>query len=131
MTGVRSLAEDKDFSSSLCVQTSLEAHLASYSMRTRGPFLGSKVWSGHDTDHSHHLVPRSRMSRSYTFSSHCCLHESSGTATIQQVISLNFCVHFSCLPHVLHAHHSKKEQFLLHFRPGLYYFSVIFVLSFL
>jgi hypothetical protein len=26
------------------------------------------VWPGHDADHSPHLVPRSRMSRSYTSS---------------------------------------------------------------
>jgi hypothetical protein len=35
-TGVRSPAEEKDFSSNLCVQISSEAHLASYSMGTGG-----------------------------------------------------------------------------------------------
>jgi hypothetical protein len=33
---------------------------------TRGPFPGPKAQPGCDTDHSPHLVPRSRMSRSYT-----------------------------------------------------------------
>jgi hypothetical protein len=37
-TGVRSQAEAKDFSSSLCVQTSSEVHPASYLMGTGGPF---------------------------------------------------------------------------------------------
>jgi hypothetical protein len=31
-----------------------------------GPFPGAKAWLGRDADHSSHLVPRSRMSRSYT-----------------------------------------------------------------
>jgi hypothetical protein len=35
----------KDFSSSLCVQTSSEAHPASCPMGTRGPFPGGKVQS--------------------------------------------------------------------------------------
>jgi hypothetical protein len=39
-TGVRSPVEEKGFSSSLCVQTSSEAHSASYSMRTGGYFPG-------------------------------------------------------------------------------------------
>jgi hypothetical protein len=42
----------KDFSSSLCVQTGSGAHPASYSMSTGGPFPGDKAWPGHDTDHS-------------------------------------------------------------------------------
>jgi hypothetical protein len=40
--GVRSPAEAKDFSSSLYVQTSSEAHPASYPMGTGGPFPGDK-----------------------------------------------------------------------------------------
>jgi hypothetical protein len=50
--GVRSPAETKDFSSSLCVQTSSEAHPASCTMGTGGPFPGSKSWPGRDTNHS-------------------------------------------------------------------------------
>jgi hypothetical protein len=41
-TGVRSPAEAKDFSSILCVQTSSEAHPASYAMGTGDPFPGVK-----------------------------------------------------------------------------------------
>jgi hypothetical protein len=39
--GVRSPAEAKDFSSNLCVQSGSEAHPASCSMGTGGPFPGS------------------------------------------------------------------------------------------
>jgi hypothetical protein len=42
----------KDFSCSLCVQTSSGAHPASCTMGTGGPIPGAKAWSGHDTDHS-------------------------------------------------------------------------------
>jgi hypothetical protein len=49
---VRSPAEAKGFSSSLCVQTGSEAHPASCTMGTGGPFLGAKRQSGRDTDHS-------------------------------------------------------------------------------
>jgi hypothetical protein len=42
----------KDFSSSLCVQNSSEAHPASDPMATRGPFQGGKAWPEHDADHS-------------------------------------------------------------------------------
>jgi hypothetical protein len=69
--GVRSPAEAKDSSSSLCVQTSSEAHPASCTMGTGGPFPGGEAWPGHDADHSPHLVP---MSRSYTSSPPKCLH---------------------------------------------------------
>jgi hypothetical protein len=40
--GVRSPLGAKDFSSSLCVQTGTEAHPASCTMGTRGPFPGAK-----------------------------------------------------------------------------------------
>jgi hypothetical protein len=46
-TGVRSPAEAKDFSSSLCIQTSSEAYPASCPLGTRSPFPGVKggpVW---------------------------------------------------------------------------------------
>jgi hypothetical protein len=58
----------KDFSSSLCVQNGSEPHPDSCTMGTGGPFPGAKAWPGRDADHSPHLVPRSRMSRSYTSS---------------------------------------------------------------
>jgi hypothetical protein len=49
---VRSPAEAKQFSSSLCVQTSSVAHAASCTMGTGGPFPGAKARPGHDADHS-------------------------------------------------------------------------------
>jgi hypothetical protein len=50
--GVRSSAGEKDFSSSLCVQTDSGAHPASYTMGTGGPFPGGKARPGRDADHS-------------------------------------------------------------------------------
>jgi hypothetical protein len=44
--GVRSPAEAKDFSSSLCVQTGSGAHPASCTMGTVGPFPGAKSGRG-------------------------------------------------------------------------------------
>jgi hypothetical protein len=49
---VRSPAESKDFSSSLCVQTGSGAHPASCPMGTGGHFPGGKVRPGRDADHS-------------------------------------------------------------------------------
>jgi hypothetical protein len=49
---VRSPAEGKDFSSIYCVQTGSEAHPASCTMGTGGPFHGAKVRPGRDADHS-------------------------------------------------------------------------------
>jgi hypothetical protein len=51
-TGVQSPAEEKDFSSSLYVQTGSEVHPASYAMGTEGPFSETKAWPGRDADHS-------------------------------------------------------------------------------
>jgi hypothetical protein len=72
--GVRLPAGAKDFSSSLCVQTSSGAHPASCPMGTGVISPGVKARPGRDADHSPHLVPRSRMSRSYTSSPHKRLH---------------------------------------------------------
>jgi hypothetical protein len=58
--GVRSPAGAKDFSSNLCVQTSSEAHPASC------PFPGAKRGRGVTLTTHPHLMPRSRMSMSYT-----------------------------------------------------------------
>jgi hypothetical protein len=66
--GVRSPTEADDFSSNVCVKTSSGAHPASCPMGTGGPFSGGKERPGRDADYSSHLVPRSRMSRSYNFS---------------------------------------------------------------
>jgi hypothetical protein len=61
----RSPAETKDSSSSPCLQTSSEAHPTSYPMGTSSSFLGvTRVRSVTLTSHPH-LVPWSRMSRSY------------------------------------------------------------------
>jgi hypothetical protein len=49
---VRSAAGAKDFSSNLCVQTGSEAHPASCTMGTGGPFPGAKRGRGRDADHS-------------------------------------------------------------------------------
>jgi hypothetical protein len=49
---VRSPAGAKDFSCSLCVQTSSGAHPASCTMGTGGPFPGAKARPGGDADHS-------------------------------------------------------------------------------
>jgi hypothetical protein len=65
-TGVRFLAEIKNFSSILCVQTSSEAHPASYPMGIGGPFSGVKRGRGVTLTTLPHLVPRSIMIRSYT-----------------------------------------------------------------
>jgi hypothetical protein len=68
ITGVQYPAEAKNASSSLSDQTRSEAHPASYPMGTEGPFSGVKCrWGMMLTIHPH-LVPRSRMSRSYTSS---------------------------------------------------------------
>jgi hypothetical protein len=50
--GVRSPAEAKDFSSSLCVQTGSEAHPASCTMGTGVLSPGVKARTGRDADHS-------------------------------------------------------------------------------
>jgi hypothetical protein len=50
--GVRSPAGEKDFSSILCVQTGSEAHPASCTMGTGGPFPGDKSRPRRDLDHS-------------------------------------------------------------------------------
>jgi hypothetical protein len=49
---VRSSAEAKDFSSSLCVQTGSGTHPASCTMGTGGTFPGAKARQGRDADHS-------------------------------------------------------------------------------
>jgi hypothetical protein len=64
--GVRSPTGTKDFSSNLCVQTGSGAHPASCTMGTGGPFSGAKRGRGVTLTTHPHLVPRSRMSGSYT-----------------------------------------------------------------
>jgi hypothetical protein len=81
-TGVRSPEEAKDFSSSLCVQTSSVAHPASCTMRTGGSFPGRKARPGRDADHSPHLAKKKILSRNYIASPPWHLHGGSGTAFI-------------------------------------------------
>jgi hypothetical protein len=71
---VRFPAEARDFSSSLSVQTGSEAHQASCTMSTGGSFAGAKRGRGVMLTTHPHLVPRSRMSRSYTSSPPKRLH---------------------------------------------------------
>jgi hypothetical protein len=67
---VRSPAEAKDFYSNPCVQTSSEVHPASCTVGTVG-----KARPRRDADHSSHLLPIYRMSRSYTSSLGACMAE--------------------------------------------------------
>jgi hypothetical protein len=72
--GVRSPAEAKNFFSILCVQTGSGAHPASCTMGTGGPFPGAKRGRGVTVTTHPHLVPRSRISWSYTSSPPKRLH---------------------------------------------------------
>jgi hypothetical protein len=65
-TRVLSSSGGKDFSSSFCVQSSSESHPASYQMNTGVLSRGLKRGRGVTLTTHRHLVPRSRMSRSYT-----------------------------------------------------------------
>jgi hypothetical protein len=69
-TGVRSPTEEEDFSSSFCVQTGSGAHPASCTMGTGILSPGVKRGRGVMLTTHPHLVPRLRMSRSYTCSPH-------------------------------------------------------------
>jgi hypothetical protein len=66
--GVISPAGAKDFSSSLCIQTGSEAHLASSTMGTGGPFPRTNRGRGVTLTTHPHLIPRSGMSKSCTYS---------------------------------------------------------------
>jgi hypothetical protein len=63
--GVRSPAGAKDFSSILCVQTGSGAHPASCTMGTGGLFPGAKRGRAVTLTTHPHLVPKSRISRTY------------------------------------------------------------------
>jgi hypothetical protein len=66
--GVRSPAGAKDFSSILSVQTGSGDHPASCTMGAGGPFPGDKARPGMTLTTHPHLVPTSRMNRSYASS---------------------------------------------------------------
>jgi hypothetical protein len=104
----------KDFSSSLCVQIDSGAHPASYSMGTGGPFPWVKRGRGVTLTTHRHLVPMSRVSKSYTSSPPKLFTACSGTAlhysTVRQIIPVDthlcelnvlltftvMCKYFSC-----------------------------------
>jgi hypothetical protein len=88
--GVRSPAGAKDFSSNLCVLTGSGALPASCTTGPGGSFPRSKARPGRDADHSPHLVPRSRMSRSYTSSPPSATMACSGTALLLLLLLLLF-----------------------------------------
>jgi hypothetical protein len=71
---VRSPTGAENFSSSLCVQTGSGAHPASYQMGTGVISPGIKRGRGVTLTTHPYLVPRLRISRSYTSSSPMCLH---------------------------------------------------------
>jgi hypothetical protein len=74
MTEVRFPAEEKDFSFSLCVQTSSEAHPACYAM-------GTGIKRGHGMTLNIHLIwLSSKISRVYISSLPCRLHGGGVTA---------------------------------------------------
>jgi hypothetical protein len=83
--GVRSLTGAKNFSSNLCVQTGSGAHLAYCTIGTGGPFPGAKRGRGVTLTTHPHLVPRSKMSRSYTSSPPSATMACSGTALPLQI----------------------------------------------
>jgi hypothetical protein len=88
--GVRSPAGVEDFSSSLCVQTGSGAHPASCTVGTGGPFPGGKKRGRGVTLTTHpHLVPRSRMSRSYTSSPLRASMACSGIALLKGSVPLS------------------------------------------
>jgi hypothetical protein len=87
MTGVRSPAEAKDSFSSPSVQNTSEAHPASYTMGTGGPFPGVEGGQGVTLTTHPYLVPKSRMSRGYTSSLHWCLN---GVAALLYFTLLTF-----------------------------------------
>jgi hypothetical protein len=77
------------FSSNLSVQTGSGAHPASCTMGTGIPFPGRKARPGRDADHSPHLLPKSRMSRSYIFSPPSAFVACSGIASVLVSCSWN------------------------------------------
>jgi hypothetical protein len=91
---VRSPAGAKDFSSSLCVQTSHGAHLASCTMCTGVPFPGTKRGRGVTLTTHSHIVLRSRMSRSYTSCPPSATMACSGSALLFFCCVYNGTLHF-------------------------------------
>jgi hypothetical protein len=98
---VRSPTRAKDFSSSLCVQTSSEVHPASCPMGTGGPFPGGVARRDLTLTIHPHLVSRSWMSRSSTSSRPCSSMACCGTAnsSLGSPKHYEFCGCIVSLPH--------------------------------
>jgi hypothetical protein len=78
--GVRSPTEAEDFSSNLCVQTGSGAHPASYTVGTRGSFLGGKARPGRDAGHSPPCSAEVKKEKElYLLSPKCASTERNGT----------------------------------------------------
>jgi hypothetical protein len=137
MIGVRSPAEPKNFPSRFCVQINYETHRSSCPIDTRGPFTGIKRGRGVTLTTNPHLVPRSRMSKSYTSSTprrqHGVWWDSFNFALFNAEINNNIAVHINvgsrqlwrvmrCLSHhaisVAHSSSTHSEQ-----ATGLHLFS--------
>jgi hypothetical protein len=84
--GVRSPAEAADFSS---VLTGSGSHPAFYPVGSGASLTGAKARPGFNAEHLPHLVPRSRMIRSYTSSPPDASMVCSGTALLFFLL-LNF-----------------------------------------
>jgi hypothetical protein len=83
------------FFSRLCVQTSSEAHPSSCTMGTGVLSLGVKRDQGVTLTTDPHLVPKSRMSRSYIACPPCHLHGSSGTVfRIKCIVLSSVCIFY-------------------------------------
>jgi hypothetical protein len=115
-TGVRSPAEAMDFSSSLCVQTSSHSHPASYPMGTGGLFPGVKRGRGVMITAHTHLVPKSRVNRSYTSCPPCYVHDGGRTTLLYLKMSKTnalwkLCSHTSQIRHALDKTEAGPENF--------------------
>jgi hypothetical protein len=103
---VRSPAWAKEFSSILCIQTGSQAYPASCTMGTGGPSPGAKHGRGVTLTTHPHLVPRSRISWSYSSSPLWHLH---GAA--EQVL-----LYLSCPQNILCSFLYAREKFQTHAR---------------
>jgi hypothetical protein len=104
-------AEAKDFSSSLYVQTSSEAHPAFYPVGTEVLSPGVKRGRGVTLITHSDLVPRSRMSRSCASSPPCHLHDGSGTGFFLSIYkSCCKCCPCTCTHSLFHLHTLKFTQ---------------------
>jgi len=117
----------------LCVQTSSGAHSACCPMGTGGPFPGVKRVRDVTLTTHHHLVPRSRISRSYTSSSPSAFTACSGTPLIKLVAipTILFCSKRTCLRVTVHELSPLSKILIPKWnRPPLSYFWFLIKISF-